>query len=417
MWRNWSWNPVINPAQSEDSFESVESSADPDPDELVSPRRPPQSPSVSPRALLVPEPPPVEEVLAGVDRQLRAQNRDRVRALQEAAAAGANMPEPAIVPFQDEDGVDENGALREACARVEKVAWDENDLHFTFTQIETKMASSGVKKQFTKFQVLTEALPKVVINECKDLLRRNEAEFPDKNAYKLLKQKVLRVFGPKQEDAVDRALGRVMAGKPSQLARALVDDICQNNFDCKCCHAVVSSLWKRHLPSNVRAGIAGIVLSKDNFENVVKQADDIHASSTPAGPIAAVTVAAVSSGVAPAGVGTNPSLNETQPALQYPVAQEVNAIGRGRGGRGRGNRGYRGNRGGNRNNRGGQQSGGASGGGGQNRFSGTKHPDLPDGEWRGCSMHFRWGRSAFFLFGTRYLSVERHLYSQTKMRQ
>ena len=345
MWRNWSWNPVINPAQSEDSFESVESSADPDPDELVSPRRPPQSPSVSPRALLVPEPPPVEEVLAGVDRQLRAQNRDRVRALQEAAAAGANMPEPAIVPFQDEDGVDENGALREACARVEKVAWDENDLHFTFTQIETKMASSGVKKQFTKFQVLTEALPKVVINECKDLLRRNEAEFPDKNAYKLLKQKVLRVFGPKQEDAVDRALGRVMAGKPSQLARALVDDICQNNFDCKC---------------------------------------------------AAVTVAAVSSGVAPAGVGTNPSLNETQPALQYPVAQEVNAIGRGRGGRGRGNRGYRGNRGGNRNNRGGQQSGGASGGGGQNRFSGTKHPDLPDGEWRGCSMHFRWGRSAFF---------------------
>ena len=30
------------------------------------------------------------------------------------------------------------------------------------------------------------------------------------------------------------------------------------------------------------------------------------------------------------------------------------------------------------------------------RQKGTKHPDLPAGDWTGCQMHFKWGRSAFF---------------------
>ena len=311
-------------------------------------------------------------------------------ALPGEVAEAAVMPD--IVAFEDEDGVDEAGAHKEACNRVEKVNWDPKDLPFTFGQIERKTAAAGVKKNFTKFQVLSEILPKEVADEVKSLLRKSETDFPDKNAYKLLKTEVLRIFGPRPEDPIERALSRVMTGKPSQLARALVDDICKNELDCRCCPAVVATLWKRHLPSNVRAGIASSAFNKTTFDQVVKLADDIHASSAPS----SYSVSAVR------GAAAQPSLDETQPGLQYPVPEaEVNAIRNGRGGRGnrggRGGRGFRGNRG----NRGGnarsnppqnqnQASGGAP------KHKGTKHPDLPAGDWLGCSMHFRWGRSAFF---------------------
>ena len=122
--------------------------------------------------------------------------------------------------------------MREACARVEKVAWDFCDLAFVFGQLEIKMASSGVKKNFTKFQVLSSCLPQKVILQVKKLLRKNEAEFPEKNAYKLLKAEVMRIFGPRPEEAIERALGRVMSDKPSELARALVNDLCKQELDC-----------------------------------------------------------------------------------------------------------------------------------------------------------------------------------------
>ena len=72
MWRGWAF-PVINQVESSDneSFNSVESAAaDDGVEQLVSPRRPPQSPSASPRALLLPDPLPVEEVLSSASNRL-----------------------------------------------------------------------------------------------------------------------------------------------------------------------------------------------------------------------------------------------------------------------------------------------------------------------------------------------------------
>ena len=172
-------------------------------------------------------------------------------------------------------------------------------------------------------------------------------------------------------------------GKPSQLARALVDDVCKLQLkNCPCCPSNVSALWKRHLSSTVRAGIAHMDFTKDNFNAIVELADKIHDDTT---PNKAPSVAAIK----------NMNLDETQPAIPY-AAPEVAAVGRGRGGRGgrRGGRGGRNNRGG----RGGQsaQPAAQASGSSQPKHKGTKHPDLPAGEWLGCSMHFRWGRSAFF---------------------
>ena len=107
------------------------------------------------------------------------------------------------------------------------------------------------------------------------------------------------------------------------------------------------------------------------FNSITQLADDIFESNAPSG----ASVSAVTS-----------QLNETQPAIAYPVP-EVSAIQRGRGRGGRGNRGRGRGRG--------SSQGGASGGAAP-KHKGTKHPDLPAGEWSGCSMHFRWGRGAFF---------------------
>ena len=304
-----------------------------------------------------------------------------------------------IVDFEDEDGVDDARALQDAVKYLEKLDWDDNDLLYFFNQAEIKMAAVGVKKNYTKFQVLSTIIPKKVTDQVKPFLRKRETEFPNKDSYKQLKAAILRIFGPKPEVAVDRALGRVMTGKPSELARDLVNDI-NEDLDCDKCAAVVGSLWKRSLPSNIKAGIAHMKFSKDNFEAIITLADDIFETG---GPSNSYSVAAV--GPAVQGVAPLAPLNETLPALPYPVP-EVNAVRRGgyqqqrgggqRGGRGRGGGGRGQQRPPANNGGGGSNNGEASNGGGGQRYSGTKHPDLPPGEWRGCKMHFKWGRNSHF---------------------
>ena len=113
----------------------------------------------------------------------------------------------------------------------------EDDLLFYFGQIEIKMAANGVKKQFTKFQVLSSIMPPHVIEEVKPLLRLSEAQFTDNDSYKQLKREILNIFGPRQEAGVERALGRVLTGQPSSLARALANDIAGGSLDCANCTA------------------------------------------------------------------------------------------------------------------------------------------------------------------------------------
>ena len=295
-------------------------------------------------------------------------------------AKGAdNMANDPVVPFDEQNEADDPGALREACRSLEKLEWDDTDIGFFFNRMETRMGIAGVKKQFTKFQVCSEVLPKRVQDEVKSILTLSEVEFPNNDAYKMLKTEVYRIFGPRPEHAFERALNRVMVGKPSQLARKLVEDVCRKKLkDCPCCPSNVSALWKRHLSSAVRAGIAHMEFSQANFNAIIELADKIHDNTTTAPAVAAVRTSA-----------PQPSLDETQPAIPY-ANPEVAAIrGSNRGGRGRG-RGGRNNRGG----RGGQSGGQAQGQ--APRHKGPKHPDLPAGDWKGCQMHFKWGKSVFF---------------------
>ena len=135
MWRKY-LNPLQPQLSDEENYHSTEED---DPNLLVSPRRPHQSPRASPRALLQPDPPPVAEVLEDVDRQLRnlpprqqrAERRDAHRLAQEQAAAAALAAAAAapavIMAFEDEDGTDEAKALQEACHNLSRYQWNQDN--------------------------------------------------------------------------------------------------------------------------------------------------------------------------------------------------------------------------------------------------------------------------------------------------
>ena len=84
---------------------------------------------------------------------------------------------PDIVNFEDENGADTAGALREGIQAVSKVNWDDNDLKFVFKKLEISMSAAGAKKQYTKFQIVSTILPKHIEDEVKCLLEMQETEF------------------------------------------------------------------------------------------------------------------------------------------------------------------------------------------------------------------------------------------------
>ena len=73
----------------------------------------------------------------------------------------------------------------------------------------------------------------------------------------------------------ERALKRTMTGKPSQLAREIIDDICDHGMAHECIPGVVLAIWKRSLPVAVQAAIAGKEFNATNLEVILELADDV----------------------------------------------------------------------------------------------------------------------------------------------
>ena len=180
--------------------------------------------------------------------QEEAQEEEHEEVFEEA------LEEVIMTEFEDKNLADsENRALEIACKQLDKFQWMDCDLHFYFSQVEARMSAVGVKKQWTKFTVLNTILPMKVLTEVKTILKKREADFADGLPYKALKKEILRIFGPRLETGCERALKRTLTGKPSQLARQIIDDICQHNMTCDCCPGGVLAIWKRSLPVAVKA--------------------------------------------------------------------------------------------------------------------------------------------------------------------
>ena len=321
------------------------------------------------------------------------------------------MPDDVAVNFDVATANEEaDAALDNAIRAMDKLEFDSNDLKFFFIQAELKMKRAQVKKQYTKFLALSAILPKGVSDEVKHLLVKQETDLGN-TPYKKLKNEIFKIFGPPPNADFERAMSRVLTGKPSQLAKQLINDLCDHELTGCCCHKFIFGLWYRQLPTSVREGISHLVFSGDTYEQVLSHADNIFgAGKHGSGQIAALAA------VSPQGSGQSVSQGSVQGSPgqgdmafhQYwpdPATVAAVSFNRGRGQGGRGGRGGRGGQGqgqgrGGRGGRGGQQ-GQAQGGGGQTpsqtqahpRHRGTRHPDGPP--IQACKQHWIHGKSAF----------------------
>ena len=392
MWRNWNpLNPPINEQSSEDE-NNYESPPENEPNELVSPNRPHQSPSASPRALLRPDPPRVEEVLEGVQRQLqnlpsreqRAANRNAVREAQAAAEAAAaevaaNMPVDEVIEFEVENGAD--GAKASELGRQIKVEFSATDIRFWFAELEAEMVMATIRSQYLKKTVLQRNLPTKQKEDVKALLTLNQTQ-AGADIYLRLKNELIRIYAPKPKDSYCKALTRTMVGLPSQLGNQIVEDVCKKAVKLQgcCCSAAVEALWQLQLPVAIRAHVSNMEFTHTTYKSVFEAADKVFLSSKQ------VTVAAVT------------ALDETLPAFdqQNQPVGEVAAVSKpqsnrnNRGG-GRGN-GRGSGRGGGGRGRGGNRGGGNRGGGNQGR--GTKHSSNPPDSV--CNQHYVHGDQSFY---------------------
>ena len=277
-------------------------------------------------------------------------------------------PPPAVrmVNYDAATGEDDAGAIQNA--RDVKLPFNKNDIQLWFTLIESKMQFAGLKKQWSKRQVLIQLIPPEYHSDLKQYLILQEDAAGDL-PYKTLKDAIVKLLGPKSKaDGYDRAVGRVMTGSPSQLGRQIMNDICPEVNPLAGCHCagIVLGIWRKSLPTVVRNHIADMEFSAATFKQIFDSADNVWASN------GAVSVAAVT--------GNN--------------SQEVAAASRG--GRGaarpRGNRGNRGGAG--RGGGSGTQGGGTQGGGQRNQDRGPRHQDGPPSN--ACRVHWLHGKGAWF---------------------
>ena len=177
--------------------------------------------------------------------------------------------EEQIMDFEAENGVDGAKALEKlGCA------FSKDNIDFWFTELESQLEVIEVKSQWTKRIALQRFLPAEVKQDIKTLLKIQKANAGD-DIYKRIKTELINLFGAKPEDAHIRAKNTVMTGKPSQLGKALVDDICKCDvkLSAKCCAGVVWGMYRDALPVIIRNHIAELPFNKDTYLQVFAKSD------------------------------------------------------------------------------------------------------------------------------------------------
>ena len=311
--------------------------------------------------------------------------------------------------YDTQNGTDTAGAMENAVRNLKGYEWNQDDLDNYFNQVEIKMQSVGVKKQFTKLQVLSTILPAKVTDRVKPILRKKESEFTDNDSYLKLKTEILRIFGPRPNTRFERAMSRTLTESPSQLGNQLIDDLCDHELESCCCHRIVYGMWLRQLPSGTKQAISNLEFNCDTFKEVFETADNAYLSTRPT-QLPSASVAAVQFQDLPDQLeqafhqGWGSSAEEVREALQNPILAAL-GYGRGRGqvrgqrgqgrgqrSRGRGGQGRGGGRGNNQNQN--STPGQGNQGSGQSRHKTPRHSDQPP--IQSCFRHWTYGKSAHF---------------------
>ena len=152
-----------------------------------------------------------------------------------------------------------------------------------------------MKSQWTKRIALQRCLPAEIKQEVKSLMIIKKGQAGN-DIYKKIKNELLDLFGPKPEDAYNRAKNRVMTGKPSQLGKALINDICRCpiKLQSECCSQIIWGMYREALPVVIRNHIAEMEFNKNTYKQIFQKSDQVYDSNKSTQPVKS-TVAAVSS--------------------------------------------------------------------------------------------------------------------------
>ena len=218
---------------------------------------------------------------------------------EEAEQLLANLdPETCVETVTMEDFDVENGT--DGATAMDKMGsvkceFTRDDIEFWFTELETQLEVIDVKSQWAKRIALQRVLPADVKQEVKSLLIIQKAQ-AGTDIYKRIKTELLELYGPKPEDAYIRAKNRVMTGKPSQLGKALINDICKCpvKLQSGCCAQIIWGMYRDAIPVVVRNHIAEMEFNKDTYRQVFLKSDQVYDSNKSTQPVRAAAVAATS---------------------------------------------------------------------------------------------------------------------------
>ena len=285
----------------------------------------------------------------------------------------------------------------EAWKKELKVKFDRHDVTYWLNTSESDMKKYGINSQWSKKSALVSMLPDDVIEELKPILRLSE-EDQGPHIYKDLRQELLLLFGPRDEDAFKKAIALRLTGRPSALGKRLTHIICPGARPFRTCHCarIVYGFWEAQLTAPIKTALTGKRFTADSYEEIFKLADEAWLHNGGASLTSPAVVAAT----------THSTSSSSAPSTSVSSPEAVAAVVRGgRGGRSnRGNRGARGNRG---NNRGGRGNSNNSNSQNYNNTSSNQNQNGPLPHQKGpkasadvpanaCSQHWKAGRNATY---------------------
>ena len=209
-----------------------------------------------------------EDVISGLVVGEVAENR--VQAENQVAA---------MVNYNQENTDDDANAF--SIARDVKIPFNTSDIKLWFSLIESKLQFAGIKKQWSKRQVLIQLIPPEFHIEFKSYLQLQETEVGD-TQYFTLKKAMVKRFGPRRADNFDRAIARVMMDLPSTLGKEILNDICPSHQPLTRCHCtdLVLGIWRRSLSQVVRNQIADMEFDGTTYNAIFDKADSVWVSNS-----------------------------------------------------------------------------------------------------------------------------------------
>ena len=219
--------------------------------------------------------------------------------------------EDETMDFEKENGTDGDKALDKLSGL--NIPFNKSDIEFWFSNVEGRLELIGVKSQWLKRMALLQLLPAEVQEEVKSLFKLQKSQAGTEIYFKI-KKELLDLFGPKAEDAYDRAANRVLTGKPSQLGKLLIDDLCKADTKLSgcCCDRIVWGMFRKQLPIVVRNHISDLPFNKDTYKSVFAKADQVFDSNRGPDPQVASTSVSVTSATEVAAVQKSQKKNKKQ---------------------------------------------------------------------------------------------------------